>query len=248
VEHRKLKECLMTEEENQSVIEEVAQPAESEQQQDVRPDEVQATQNRPISDQEYNWSETRRKMQELERKAQEQEQLIYRMQQQQAAPAEDDDLSKLAEDDIITVKQAKSIGQRMAREVAEEVIREREAATADERLRNRFPDFDTVVTKENYELLRTQDPELAQSLHALAQDPYAQAVTAYKLLKRTGIGDMAKNQPQKAKALENSKKPVSVQSVTKSSAIGEVHKFENGLTPELRKQLYKEMQDSIKTG
>lgn len=248
VEHRKLKECLMTEEENQSVTEGVAQPTESEQQQDVRQEAVQEPQGRPISDQEYNWAETRRKMQELERKAHDQEELIARMQQQQAQPIEEDDLAKLSDDDIVTAKQARALAQRMARQVAEDAIREREASTVDERLKNRFPDYENVVTRENIDLLKTQDPELAQSLYALAHDPYAQAVAAYKLLKRTGIGDMAKNQPSKAKALENSKKPVSVQSVTKSSAIGEVHKFENGLTPELRKQLYKEMQDSIKAG
>jgi hypothetical protein len=84
------------------------------------------------------------------------------------------------------------------------------------------------------------------SLYALAQDPYAQAVAAYKMLKKQGIGDMARLQPQKAKALENSRKPVSVQTVTKSSAIGEVHKFDNGLTPELRKELWKEMQQAMK--
>lgn len=239
----------MTEEENKSVIsEEVASPPESEQQQDARQEEVQTNQNRPISDQEYNWAETRREMQELRRRTQEQEEVILRMQQQQAAPLEEDDLAKLSDDDIITVKQAKNINARIAREVAEEVVREREVATVDERLKLRFPDFVDVVTKENFDLLKTQDPELAQSVYALAQDPYAQGAAAYKLLKKTGIGDMSKNQPQKAKALENSKKPVSVQSVTKASAIGEAHKFENGLTPELKKELYREMQQAIKAG
>lgn len=237
----------MTEEENSSVTqEEVAQPTDSGQQQDVRQEEVQGSPNRVISDQEYNWNETRRKMQELERRAQEQQELIYRLQTQQAQPLEEDDLAKLADDDIVTAKQARVLAERMAREVAEEAIREREAATADERLKNRFPDFDNVVTRDNIELLKTQDPELAQSLYGLAHDPYAQAVAAYKMLKKTGIGDMAKNQPSKAKAIENSKKPVSVQSVTKSSAIGEVHKFENGLTPELIKALRKEMDDARK--
>lgn len=225
---------------------EVAQPSESEQQQDVRQEEVQATQSPVMTDQDKNWREARRKMQELERRTAEQDELIRRLQTQQA-PAQEDDLAKLADDDIVTARQAKSLAQKMAREVADQAIREREAATIDERLRMKFPDYEDVVTQDNIDLLKQQDPELAMSLYALAQNPYEQAVAAYKMLKKTGLGDMAKTQPQKAKALENSKKPVSVQSVTKSSAIGEVHKFENGLTPELRKQLWQEMQQAIKS-
>jgi hypothetical protein len=236
----------MAEEVEQSVNQEVAPPTESEQQ-DVLQDTPTVAQEPLISDQEHNWREARRKMQDLERRAEEQQELISRLQNQQSQPVEEDDLAKLADDDIVTAKQARRLAENMARQVADEAIREREASTVDERLKNRFPDFDDVVTRDNIETLKSQDPELAMSLYALAQDPYAQAVAAYKLLKKQGIGDMAKSQPQKAKALENSRKPVSVQSVTKSSAIGEVHKFENGLTPELRKELWKEMQQAIKS-
>ncbi|MGD0510650.1 MAG: hypothetical protein ABSA33_02305, partial [Candidatus Micrarchaeaceae archaeon] len=90
---------------------------------------------------------------------------------------------------------------------------------------------------------------LASSLYALSSDPYTQAVAAYKLLKRTGIGDMAKTQPQKARAIENSKKPMSVNAVTRSSAIGNAKAFENGLmtmTPEYAAQLRREMDEATK--
>lgn len=236
----------MAEEENAGVTqEEVAQPPESEQQ-DVQQEEVQATPQRPISDEEHNWKEARRKMQELERRSEEQDELIRRLQSQRTSPPSEDDLSKLSDDDIVTAKQARSLAEKMARQVAEETIRQREASTVDERLKARFPDYESVVTQENVEILKQQDPELAMSLYALAQDPYAQAVAAYKMLKRQVGTDMAKQHPSKAKALENAKKPVSVQAVGKNSAIGNVSRFENGLTPELRKELYQEMQQAIK--
>jgi hypothetical protein len=238
----------MTEEENKSVTtEEAAPPPEPAQEQDVRQEEPpQVAQEHVMDDQERNWKEARRRMQELERRTQEQDELIRKMQSPQNGQSEEDDLAKLADDDIVTAKQARSLAQKMARQVADEAIKAREATTVDERVKNRFSDFDDVVTKENIDLLKQQDPELAQSLYALAHDPYAQAVAAYKMLTKTGIANMAKSQPQKAKALENSKKPVSVQSVTKSSAIGNAHSFENGLTPELRKQLQKEMDEARK--
>lgn len=233
----------MTVEENKSVEEEVAQPLETEQQ-DVLQEEPKQPQESLISDQEHNWREARRKMQELERRAEEQEELIARL-QNQAVDTQEDDLAKLSDDDIITAKQARSLAQRMAREVAQEAIRERENATAEERLKAKYPDYDDVVTKENIDLLKQQDPELAMSLYGLAHDPYNQAVAAYKMLKKTGIGDMAKNQPQKAKVIENSRKPVSVQTVTRSSAIGNAAQF-GTMTPELRKQLQKEMEEAVK--
>lgn len=237
----------MTEDENSSVIEDVAPPSESDQQQDDRHEDIQPTQARPISDQEYNWNEARRRLQELERRNQEQEILINRMQSSNQQPQTDDnELATLADDDIVTVGQFKTLAQKMARQVANEAIKENAASMVDERMKARFSDYEDVVTKDNFELLKQEHPELAMSIHSLSHDPYNQAVAAYKLLKKTGVGDMAKSQPQKARAIENSKKPVSVQAVTKSSAIGNVHNFENGLTPELRKQLQKEMQEARK--
>lgn len=240
----------MTDEENSSVItEEVAQPSTPEQQQDDRQDQAPSPPDQAIDDQERNWREARRKMQDLERRTQDQEDVIRRLQQQQAPNnAVDDDLAKLSDDDIVTAKQARSLAQKMARQVADEAIKQREAQTVEERVKNRFSDFDTIVTRENIDQLKQQDPELAASLYALADDPYAQAVAAYKLLKKTGVGDMSKSQPQKAKAIENSRKPVSVQSVTKTSAISQAHNFENGLTPELMKQLQREMEEAIRAG
>jgi hypothetical protein len=240
----------MTEEEKTSVTtEEVAQPTESEQKQDVQPAEQQQAQGQSIDDQERNWREARRKMESLERRTQEQEDIIRRMQQQQQPQqVVEDDLAKLSDDDIITAKQARGLAQKMARQVADEAIRQREAATVEERVKMKFSDYDDVVTKDNIEELQKQDPELAASLYALSSDPYSQAVAAYKLLKKTGIGNMKTEHPQKAKAIENARKPVSVQSVTKSSAIGNAYNFENGLTPELKKQLQKEMEQAIKAG
>jgi transcriptional regulator of met regulon len=241
----------MIEEQTPSVnIEEVAPPAESEQQSGQQ-EEVQQVQGPSIGDQEYNWREARRQIDELRRKTEDQDRYIASLQNQQYAPQpddEDDSLDKLADDDIVTAKQARSLATKMAREVAEETLRQRDASTAEDRLKSKYPDYDSIVTRDNIELLKQQDPELAASLFALSHDPYNQAVAAYKMLKKTGIGEMAKPQPQKARAIENSKKPVSVQSVTRSSAIGDAKAFENGLrmTPEYAAQLRKEMNEAIK--
>lgn len=234
----------MTEDQT-SVVEAVAQPVE-ESKQDAPKEEIQMSpETKRDSDQEYNWREARREREELRLKNLELANELARM---RAGPQTDDeDIAKLADDDIITVKQHKQMSARIAKQVAMDVMKEREAATLDERIKNKFPDFDNVVTKENIEIFQQNEPELAKSLKALADDPYSQAAAAYKLLKKHGMGVTAEVEKNKQKAEENSKKPVSVQSVAKQpSAVGNAHAFENGLTPELKKQLWSEMQEAAK--
>jgi hypothetical protein len=208
---------------------------------DERQEEVKDAQHAQRKDAEYNWSEARRKMQDLERRAQEQQELIERL-SHKPAPQEDDELSKLSEDDILTVAQARKLATKMARQVAHEAIKEREAATVEERLNIKFPDYNQIVNRESIELLKQQEPELAQSIIRLADDPLQQATAAYKLIKKLGIKQDATPSPDIKKARENALKPVSIQTVNKQSAIGQAYTFENGLTNEVKKALREEME------
>jgi len=225
----------MDAEENQSVTATI-EPSESNQSTD-RQEETQQQRN----DQAYNWGEARRKMQELERKAQEQDELIRRLQAN--TPKEKDDLENLTDDDIVTVSQAKKLAVKMAQQVAENVVKQKDLSTLEDRINSKYPDFQEIVSKDAIDKLKSEEPELALSL-ATMQDPYQQAVAAYKLLKKLG-GKEVMTLEQK-KALENRSKPQSSQTIVKNSAIGNAHLFENGLTPELKKQLYQEMQQAMK--
>jgi hypothetical protein len=225
---------------------EVAQSTESDETHNVRQEETQQAEQRKRNDVEYNWNEARRKMQDLERRAQEQDMLIARLSSKDA-PVEDD-LEKLSDDDIITVAQHKKMTAKIAKQVAEEVHRQREASTMEERILAKYPDYEQVVTPENIELLKKTEPELALSLHSLEKDPYSQAIAAYKLMKKTAPAPSKVVPIERKKALENSQKPVSVQAVSKQSGLNYASAFEGGLTPELRKQIYAEMQQAIKAG
>jgi len=238
----------MSEEEQMSVEETqqaTAQATESTEHNDVS-QEAQQAEQRKRNDAEYNWAEMRRKMQEKDQQIDELKKQFSEISNRTPTSEEEDELAKLAEDDILTVAQAKKLAQKMARNVAEDVIKKREAATVEERIQLKFPDYAEIVSKENIELLKQTEPELAQSLYHMP-DPYQQAIAAYKLLKRIAKKDEAPSL-QKRKAEENSQKPLSVNAVTKQSAIGNAHLFENGLTKELKTQLWKEMQEAMKTG
>lgn len=236
----------MNEEENESVateevVEAVAPATESEQ---LLERQEEAKVNKQRDDQAYNWAESRRKMQELERQIKERDEYLSQLKKQNT-PVEEDDLDKLADDDIVTKGNTKKLIQKEARKIAEDIIKQHAASTVGERVKSKFADYDDVVNSENIELLKQKKPELARSL-SQCQDPYDQAVAVYDALKMIGENVVNKVPVERDRALRNTQKPLSVNAVSKHSAIGNAHLFENGLTPELKSQLLKEMQEAAR--
>ena len=235
----------MTEEETQVVeqadplVQATDQATESvEEQAERQQPQVEETSKR--KDVDYNWSEARRRMAELERITREQQQTIDRLSKSHVP--EEDDLEGLSNDDILTVAQAKKMQDARSKQAQIEFQRQKE-----EILRLKYPDIDQVLSQENIAYFEQNEPELAETLLALSNDPIKMKQTAYKLIKKT-IPQSTPPSMEKKKAELNAKKPVSVQAVAKNSAIGNANLFENGLTPELRKQLFAEMQTAIKQG
>lgn len=235
-----VKECKLTDDENmvveqqQELSQAIDQAAESADQHDDRP-ESGSTPTPQRKGLEYNWSETRRKMAELERIAQEQQELIKKLQSKDAPEEEN-----LSEDDLLTVGQLKKVNSKRDQETLMALQRQREEVLA-----LRYPDMDQVLSNENLEIFEKQEPELASALLEMRHDPIKMRINAYNMIKKL----VKTNDPQKLdkiRAETNAKKPISVQSVGRGSAIGDISSFENGLTPELKQKLYKEMQEAIK--
>lgn len=230
----------MADEEIENVAQqEVVQSSESEQEQPGLQEEAAAPQQTQRRDAEYNWAETRRKLEQQERILREQQELIDKL-SKGAQPQEEE----LSDEDLVTVKQVHKMTAK-EREGYNKKLRDLEAALVDTKIKNQFSDFDQVVNPETIDLLNKNEPEMAKYFKRMEDDPYTQMAAAYKYMKNAGYGP--KVAPvEKKKALDNSQKPLSVNAVTKQSAIGNAHMFENGLTPELKKQLYAEMQSAIK--
>lgn len=229
----------MPDEENQVVEEALEAPqaidqaAESDNQHDERPEPAKLSEPSRKGP-EYNWSETRRKMAELERRTQEQQETINRLSAQKAQEEE------LSPDDLLTVGQLQKVNAKRDQDTFRELQRHKE-----EILRLRYPDMDQVLSNENLELFEQQEPELAETLASLQGDPIKMRLAAYKMIKKTFKTEQRPS-TDKTKAENNSKKPISVHSVGKGSAIGTISGFENGLTPELKKQLRQEMDEARK--
>lgn len=111
------------------------------------------------------------------------------------------------------------------------------------RLKSQFPDFDAVVSQSNIKALGEQFPEIYNTLNS-STDLYSTAVSAYTMIKKLGISTEPSYNADKAQALKNLAKPRPLQSVVPQQAdnpLSRADMFANGLTPELQKQLYREM-------
>jgi len=184
-------------------VAEVVQPQETETVQE------EAQQKEPQKgSKDYNFAEARRIMQEQNRRIQELEQREYqRNQVQQAEPV--DELAGLGQEDYLTRKQAEALAMRKA----QELLAQQEYATAEDRARLKFRDYDDVVTDDNIDELIKDDPEVADLIRS-SQHPH---VTAYKLIKKTAsFQEKSKKRPVShdvEKIAKNTQKPVSSNAV-----------------------------------
>jgi hypothetical protein len=214
-------------------------------------------------DAEYNFAQLRKEREEAQRRAEEAERRLNDIlelskqlkgsQSPEQKDAIEEELAKLSKDDLATIDHVDKIYSKREKTSRKEVdslkkeLNDIKAQVEEQRFRARYPDLDEVITAENIELLKQEDPEIAQLLASMPQGSNEQVTMAYKYIKRI-VPQKTPEPLDKKKAIDNSKKPISVQAIAKNSAIGNAHMFENGLTNELKSQLWKEMQDAMKRG
>lgn len=220
-------------EDTQNVVEEVQQ------EEVVAPQEVQTAEAPEVpeakvqSDKDKNFIRMRETKEQLERENRE---LKQKMEQGQ------DDLG-IDDDDIVEGRTVKKLSKKL-RELESAYQKERMAAIP-ERLNNKFSDFDQVVTQENVKKLEQSEPELYASIIS-GNDLYAKGVSVYKTLKAMGIVENDTYKSQKEQVQANQSRPVSAQAIRGQGALSEANIFAKGLTPELKKQLQKEMTEAAK--
>jgi len=118
--------------------------------------------------------------------------------------------------------------------------------TTELRLKRDFPDFEEVVSYENQVKLREMDPDLAESI-IQNKDPYKQHALAYRMIKNLGIHKPDHYKKERAIAQTNASKPRPATSISPQegdSPLSRANAFANGLTPELKAQLRREMEEA----
>jgi hypothetical protein len=226
--------------ESQNVAEEIAaeevvQPQESVDQSQEHPPETQ--QEEVDSSKEYNFKELRESKKQLERELQELRDHVSQLSQPKAEEAPQE--YEIGDDDLVEGRHVKQYFQKI-----QNYLQQKEQETIPDRLRSKFSDFDEVVSKENVEKLRKAEPEIYSSIVS-GQDLYAKGVSAYKTLKALGIGGDTYKQ-EKEHVQKTHAKPMSTQAVKGQGALAEANAFANGLTPALKEQLRKEMEEAAR--
>ena len=165
------------------------------------------------------------------------------------APVEDDEIN-IGPDDLAEGKHLSKVSRKI-KKLEEQIKGYQQQTTAvsiEAKLKSAYPDFDTVVSKDNIDTLKDSYPEIAQSLSE-SQDMYSKAVSAYTLIKKLGIHVEDLYSADRAMAQKNATKPKPLASVAPQqgdSPLSRANAFANGLTEELKVQLRKEMEESRK--
>jgi len=197
------------------------------------------------SSQEVNMRELRLSKERAEKESLELQQRLARYEQQEAKKEETPDYG---DDDFIEGKQLKK---EMASVRNQLKNYEKQAVSqADEsRLKSRYTDFDKVVNADTIAKLRDEDPDFAETIAYSTSSLYARGSSTYKKIKDLGLYVEDKHEKDRALAQQNASKPRPLNSVSPQqgdSPLSMANAFANGLTPDLKKQLWKEMQDASK--
>lgn len=219
-------------------------PVEQETQQIEQPQEVKETKK------EQNLRLLRLKAERADKLERENEQILLKLkeleiQKQQVQMKTDEDEFETPE-----TKYFKKIDRELAdlKEKLNSNNQQSYLAHTETRLKAEYPDIEKVLSKENMDILKMEYPELAESINSNT-DIYKKAKSAYQLITKLGINVEDTFVEDKQKALKNSTKPRPLASISPQqgdSPLSRANAFANGLTDELRKQLHREMIESIK--
>jgi hypothetical protein len=196
--------------------------------------------------QEYNMREMRASKERTEREKAQLEQRLARY-EQQANKKEEEPLA-YEDDDFVE-------GKHLRKEIAslrkqQDEFKQQQAATQEEsRLKQRYSDFDKVVTNETIARLKEEDPDFAETIACSRGSLYARGSSTYKKIKELGLYVEDKYEKDRALAQQNASKPRPVNSVSPQrgdNPLSMANAYAGGLTPELKKQLWKETQDAIR--
>ncbi len=188
--------------------EEVVQPP-KEQEALSQPTQVTTQKTPEESSKEYNFKQLRDVNKQLEDR--------LRIYEEKETSSQEDDLG---EEDLVEGKHLKK-----GLEKLEKLILQKELETVPDKLRDKFKDFDQVVTRENLEKLKETEPELYLTIKngsdLSASGLFAKGVAAYKtLMSLESSTEQTKYMKQKDQVHENHKKPLPTQAVKGSGQNG----------------------------
>ena len=169
--------------------------------------------------------------------------LQQELQKQQAT----DELA-YGDDDLV---EGKTLKKEMAAVKAQlKEYKDQSKSQADEaKLKATYNDFDSVVNTDTIQRLKQEDPDFAETIALSTGSLYSRGASTYRRIKDLGIYIEDKHEKDRERAKKNAAKPRPLTSVSPQqgdSPLSMANAFADGLTPDLKKQLWKEMQQIAK--
>lgn len=223
----------------QEVVEQVEQPEETQ--------EVEQVVTKPKKDPSESFREVRMRAERAERERAELERRLAELESAHTHEPEEDLEINLGEDDLAEGKHLKKVDKKL-KKMQQELQRYKEIAennSVEVQLKRKFSDFDDVVSADNVKRLKDEYPEMFDTITE-GRDMYKKGVTAYNMIKRLGIVEAETFKEERQIAERNLAKPrplVSGAAQSGNTPLSKANAFANGLTPELQKQLWAEMQE-----
>ena len=236
----------MTDEGNEIVEEGIIEAAEAVQEHDDDAPQPEESPSQQRNDEEKNWAEVRRKMREQQQLIEESQRKIAELTSPKASSEEEN--WGVDDEDLVEGKHYKELKKEL--KALQSDLKNRENETVQERVQARFSDFKDVVTPENIELLKEKKPVLAKAL-SRTDNQYELAVEAYDLIKTYVMKEAPRESPEARRAAENSTKPRSVQTVSKTSALADLNQFADmdvKSKKDFLRSKYEEMQKAMRAG
>lgn len=122
------------------------------------------------------------------------------------------------------------------------------AMGVENKLNAEYPDFNSVVTKENLDMLRKAYPPIGVVIDS-SPDLYSKASSAYTMIKQFGFATDPAIEKQRVMAEGNVAKPRPLASVNPqqgAGALSRANEFAQGLTKERKAELNREMRECAK--
>ena len=247
---------LDNEEANVEIVPE--QPAETtELQQDLEPEKkaVQQPAASQPNNKEENFRKIREKLEKAERERDEYARKIAEISApKQVQPEEDLDFN-LGDNDIAEGKHLSKMGRKMKQleqKIAEVETKRQQLAQQSEEysivagIKADFPDIDKVVNETTMEALERADPDLVALIKS-SGNLRGKAVAAYKAIKDKGLYVEDNYVSERERVQKNVTKPKPTSAISSTGTpLSQADMFANGLTPELKDQLHKEMMAAMK--
>lgn len=187
----------------------------------------QSQEVRPTSE-EHNWRETRETLRQYKRRIAELEDRLDQKNKSKESEKIDDPFAGLSNEDLVTVGDTKKMFASEVEKVANKVYDGRQKKDAIERVPSQFSDYNEII-----KLVDEYVKENPAAEAAIRSSPNPR-LSAYQMVKSSTLYQkkmsQKDNQDNVQKAIDNSKKPVSSQSLGTTSPLNDMNKYEK-MTP-----------------